>query len=162
MKIEKRQTDHLAVQVDVKNLRVVRGFVVKCLGDCNVATEMLENRICLAVDEAFTNVIRHGRPGETQGKVDIYIDVDAEKFSARLVGLGDAFDHERIGLSIDILRQMKDKVKGGLGVYIIRRVMDEVEYRFPDGGKSELRLTKYFNTDNNVEAEERSTTCPTT
>ena len=92
----------------------------------------------LAVDEAVTNVIRHGygsaddrpiwvrlRPTDVDGNAGVTIVVDDQA--------------KQVEPEIIRGRDLKDVRPGGLGVHIIREVMDDVAYtKRPEGG---MRLT---------------------
>lgn len=93
----------------------------------------------LAVEEAVTNVIMHGyagNPGQialtcrtTHGLVEVQIEDTAPQFNP---------------LSIpqpDIDGDIEERKIGGLGVFLIQQVMDEVIYRYEDG-KNILVLIK--------------------
>ncbi len=93
----------------------------------------------LAVEEAITNVIVHGyakSPGKivisihmTQGLAEIQIEDNAPPFDP---------------LSIpepDISVEIDERKIGGLGVFLIRQVMDDIMYRYEDG-KNILVLVK--------------------
>jgi serine/threonine-protein kinase RsbW len=93
----------------------------------------------LAVEEAITNVIMHGyagKPGQivltcrgTHALVEVQIEDSAPPFNP---------------LSIpqpDIEGDIDDRKIGGLGVFLIRQVMDEIVYRYEDG-KNILVLVK--------------------
>jgi serine/threonine-protein kinase RsbW len=93
----------------------------------------------LAVEEAITNVIVHGYKtpdGEivislraTPGRVDVQITDTAPRFDP---------------LSLpepDLEGDVEDRQIGGLGVYLIRQVMNEISYRY-EGNRNILVLTK--------------------
>ncbi|MHB8163538.1 MAG: ATP-binding protein [Methanoregula sp.] len=93
----------------------------------------------LAVEEAITNVIVHGYakgPGTivischtTRGIAEIQIEDSAPPFNP---------------LSIpepDISVEIEERQIGGLGVFLIRQVMDEISYRY-ENGKNILVLVK--------------------
>lgn len=97
--------------------------------------------IVLAIDEALTNVIRHGYEGQGGQPIEIELDrVDREG---------------RVGIQITICdcgrqvdpgtiagRDLKDIRPGGLGTHIIRSVMDEVEYSQREPIGMQLRMIK--------------------
>lgn len=93
----------------------------------------------LAVEEAVTNVIMHGyagNPGQialtcrtTHGLVEVQIEDNAPQFNPLSIPLP------------DIEGDIEDRKIGGLGVFLIQQVMDEVIYRYEDG-KNILVLIK--------------------
>ena len=102
------------------------------------------SQIALAVDEALCNIIRHGYDKAADKPIWISIwplnESDEENAGGIRIVLEDRAKHidpEQIrGRELDDIRP------GGLGVYIIRNVMDEVIFEKRDGGGMRLTLTK--------------------
>jgi anti-sigma regulatory factor (Ser/Thr protein kinase) len=100
------------------------------------------DQLVLATDEALTNVIKHGYDGDPAGQIVMML---RPLRSAGKPGL-DVVILDR-GKSIDPAaicgRDLADIRPGGLGVHIIRSVMDKVQYRRRAGGGMLLRMVKY-------------------
>jgi serine/threonine-protein kinase RsbW len=93
----------------------------------------------LAVEEAITNVIVHGyrQPG---GKIVVSCTADTRRVEVRIADNAPPFDP----LSLpepDLDGNVEDRKIGGLGVYLIRQVMDGISYQY-EGGKNILVLIK--------------------
>jgi anti-sigma regulatory factor (Ser/Thr protein kinase) len=99
------------------------------------------NRVQLAAEEVLVNVISYAYPDEN-GDIEITYDVsEDEGLVIEIVDCGVPFDP----LSIpepDIEAPMEDRKIGGLGIYIMRSIMDEVNYR-RQGDRNILTLTKH-------------------
>ena len=98
------------------------------------------NGLLLAIEEACTNVVRHAYlygPGTIRIKVTLY--PGRVKFS--IFDKGRAFDYDHSDTP-DLDRYIKTGRKGGLGLYLIRKMMDNVEYHSRDG-ENELRMEKF-------------------
>ncbi len=97
----------------------------------------------LAVDEALTNVIRHGYQGATGQP--IYVTVDA--LADRPTGVGVQIRIRDFGRQVPLDkicgRDLEDIRPGGLGVHIIKSVMDFSEYRHISDGGTELVMRRY-------------------
>ncbi len=98
--------------------------------------------IVLALDEAVTNIIRHGYDGASGRKILMdaaMVDSPAreEQLEVRLRDFGRQVDPAEIRG-----RQLADVRPGGLGVHIMRAMMSEVEYRHADGGGMLVILRK--------------------
>ena len=98
-------------------------------------------RMVLAIDEAITNVIKHAYEGRRDQVVEVCLTRVAEK------GLeGIQFDIRDFGKQVDpetiCGRDLTDVRPGGLGVHIIRSVMDRVVYTPAEGGGMRLRMIK--------------------
>ena len=124
-------------------LAVARSAVRKVVELTGLA-EQQADAVILALDEALTNVIRHSYGGPCNEQIIVTMrrrhagkdSTDALEFIVR--DFGKQVDPETIkGRDLDEVRP------GGLGVHIIRSVMDEVEYSCPLDGGMKLRMVKY-------------------
>jgi anti-sigma regulatory factor (Ser/Thr protein kinase) len=85
----------------------------------------------LAVEELFTNIVRHGRPGG--GDVSIRVDVSGNELVIEIVD-DDARPFDITAApQVDVSRPLEERREGGLGIHLIRRVMDYVNYEYSDG-----------------------------
>lgn len=96
--------------------------------------------IRLAVDEAYTNIIKHAYKNDERKSVDIELGYNSKEFWISLLDTGDAFDPSDYSKP-DVRQKIKEKKRGGVGVYLIKRLMDQVEYH-TEGSVNEIRMTK--------------------
>ncbi len=111
------RTELLKMVVDLANhIAIINQFSSKESG-----------KIALAIDEAITNVIKHSYRGvmDEDIKLEFYSAPDGMKIKIIFTGVPPVFS--RVG--VDLGQLIKDKRKGGLGVELIRRIMDSVEYQ---------------------------------
>jgi anti-sigma regulatory factor (Ser/Thr protein kinase) len=97
-------------------------------------------QISLAVDEALCNVINHGYQKRADGRIWINLwggDEEAPSLTIIIEDLARQIDPETIRS-----RDLDDIRPGGLGVYIIREIMDEVRYEKREGGGMQLTMHK--------------------
>lgn len=94
-------------------------------------------RICLAVDEAICNVIRHGYDESPDGRITLTLTRLEKENPELLIEVLDRAKHA----DLDTIRSRNlDEVRpGGLGVHIINEIMESVEYSHREGGG--MRLT---------------------
>jgi len=84
------------------------------------------NRISLAVDEAVTNVIKHSFAKSENEKLTVEYRIIPAGLRIRILFFGTP---PEIGTElVDLQKMIKHKKKGGLGVEMMRRIMDEVHY----------------------------------
>jgi len=95
----------------------------------------------LAADEACTNVIEHAYEGHPGHTVIITIVVAPDRFVIRVRDTGKPFDRSSY-VEPNLEHLTKEGKDGGLGVHIIRRLMDHVEYR-EHNGVNEIYLVKH-------------------
>jgi len=130
--------EELKVPAEVDYLGDLRDFVTK-VGRKFGVSESIINAFKLAIDEAGTNIIRHAYR-DWQGFITLRMIVREQTVTISLIDQGHAFD-PRNAKDPDLQRYVDIGKKGGLGVFIIRRVIDDIDYRKTEEG-NELRLTK--------------------
>ncbi|MCC6465626.1 MAG: ATP-binding protein [Planctomycetes bacterium] len=143
---ESRLTDRLEVAAHTRNLALVREFLHNAIKRSALPPSDA-NKVVLAVDEAVANTMQHGYEGKEPGTVEVIVDADSERFTVRIRDSGHSFDTaagsvEKV--TMDLQKHVAAGNKRGLGLFIMRRVMDEVSYRSREGERNELTLTKYI------------------
>jgi anti-sigma regulatory factor (Ser/Thr protein kinase) len=92
------------------------------------------------VDEAVTNTIAHGYQGE-QGAVEVEVSRAGEDLVIRIRDEAPLFD-PTIVPAPDVTLPLEQRLPGGLGIYFIRQIMDEMTHRVTPQGGNELILVK--------------------
>lgn len=107
--------------------------------------EITAGQVSLAIDEALCNIINHGYKRRTDGRIWLHVWAIEEPPGTMVVSIEDraeAVDPETIrGRDLDEIRP------GGLGVYIMREVMDVVHYEQREGGGMRLVMRKKIDPD---------------
>jgi len=138
----KTQRYKLKIPSITENLQMIREFVLKIAAKAGFNEETQE-QIALAVDEACTNVIKHAHHHDARRLMDIQIRTDANKMKITITDKGRGFDITKLK-DPDIEKFIKESRHGGLGIYLIKTLMDEVDYEFKPGVKNQVQLTKYL------------------
>jgi serine/threonine-protein kinase RsbW len=128
----------LSVPAEEGQLSRVRDFVAEVCDEAGF-TPRETNNTKLAVDEACTNIIKHAYVGKS-GEIEIRASVNNGKVEFALIDEGENFDFAAVQ-DPDLDQYVETGKKGGLGVFLINRLMDGVEYRSGVQG-NELVLTK--------------------
>jgi serine/threonine-protein kinase RsbW len=100
----------------------------------------------LAVDEACSNIIRHAYGGDSTGVFDVLIRIDDGVCEIQLTDYGEPYDPQDIP-SPTMGNTIEEAQPGGLGLYLIRSVMDEVSYT-PGLQGNQLVMVKRRSPDN--------------
>ncbi|MBI3097855.1 MAG: ATP-binding protein [Planctomycetes bacterium] len=132
----------LRVACDTIELQRVRRFITEMSRTYAVPVEV-ENRIILAVDEAVANIIEHGGQAKATDWIDIEIEVEPGSFTVVIRDFSQPFDPRRAP-EVDIRSHVQAGKRKGLGIFLLQRIMDRIDYKSTDGGANELRLTKTF------------------
>jgi len=132
----------LKVKSTTDNLSRIRDFIHKTAIECKLKKEMI-GEIILAVDEACTNVIKHAYKYSPEGEIDINIKCRNNKFFVVITDKGEKFDVTVIP-EPDLEEYHKEKRVGGLGIFLMRKLMDEVKYSHLSGNRNRVTLVKYL------------------
>lgn len=100
--------------------------------------------LILAVDEAASSVVRYARYKGYRNDLTLTVDIDDVRFKATLVDSLNVFDLAN-GLNETQLAQKLAKEKGfTLGIFLIRRIMDEITYVYRKGFQNELEMIRFL------------------
>lgn len=98
-------------------------------------------QVQLAVDEACSNIIEHAYGGEGQGVIECTWRIQGEGLTVVLRDYGRSFDPESVP-DPHLEAGLAERTGGGLGLYFIRQIMDEVRFEFNSEGGNILTLVK--------------------
>ena len=97
-------------------------------------------KLNLAIEEAVVNVMSYAYPAGTKGDVDIDAEADDEQLKFVISDSGTPFDPTQKG-EVDTTLSAEERCIGGLGIHLIRQIMDTINYERVDG-KNVLTLRK--------------------
>jgi len=126
------------------DLDQVRDFVGQAAEASGLDPEAVY-QVQLAVDEAFTNIVEHAYGGECDKEILCTCQILANGLSITLRDCGQAFDPTRVP-DPDLEADLEERRIGGLGLFFIHQMMDEVEFAFTseNGQKCNvLKMVKY-------------------
>ena len=130
----------LQVPSSTENLALIREFV----GTTASQAGFSENEVAkleLAVDEACANVIEHAYGHDVSKEVVVRVRLDDEFLKIDIEDTGNGFDPNSINQ--EELEQLINKRKtGGLGMRLMKTLMDEVRYEIEPGKKNALYMMK--------------------
>ena len=98
-------------------------------------------QVRLAVDEACSNIIEHAYGGEGRGVIECSHQVQDGALTIVLRDYGRPFDPKTVPQP-DLEADLEDRGEGGLGLYFIRQIMDEVTFEFDQVTGNVLTLVK--------------------
>jgi anti-sigma regulatory factor (Ser/Thr protein kinase) len=133
----------LVVTNDLATLSQVRDLVANSVRKGGFSPLYL-NRLQIAVDEAVTNIIEHGYEGRPRGTgaIQISASVSPDEFRILIVDQGSSFDPAAL-TDIDIETHVRAGHGGGLGVFLMRKIMDVIDYQYETGRRNRLLLVKF-------------------
>ncbi len=130
--------EQLVVPAHIDYLADIRDFVAK-VGQKYGFSKQVINAFKLSIDEATTNIIKHAYR-DWEGSITVRAIVKRNSLTFVLIDQGKYFDPRRVKPP-DLKRYVSIGKKGGLGIFIMRRLLDSIDYRKTEEG-NELRLTK--------------------
>lgn len=98
-------------------------------------------QVQLAVDEAATNIIQHGYSEGGEGVIELTWRIEGPDFVVSLHDYGRSFNPDDVPAP-DIHSPLEERQAGGLGIYLMTRLMDSVRYDFDDRRGNHLTMTK--------------------
>lgn len=128
-------------QATTKSLKEVRKFFSSIARRLPIHHDLFDQMV-LAVDEAATNIIKHSLGLNDKQLFTIEIELEENSISIRLMDNGQPFDPQKIPVP-DIEESIHKKKRGGLGIYLMRQIMDSVNYYQKDSSNV-TELIKYF------------------
>ena len=122
-------------------LNAIREFAAQAARDAGMddsATYAVE----LCMDEACTNVIEHAYEGKEGGEIECTCDSDDKDLTIIIHDHGKSFDPSTIAIP-DLDADLDARPVGGLGVYLMKKLMDEVEFEPMGEAGNVLTMVKH-------------------
>lgn len=141
MKKARKQKFKLKISSVTENLEIIREFINNIAQKAGFNEESVD-QIELAVDEACTNVIKHAYKYSTSRMLDISVFLDPEKIEIIIMDKGAGFNPDKLQIP-DLEKYMHSAKSGGLGIHLMRTLMDEVNFSINPGKKNQVSLVKY-------------------
>jgi serine/threonine-protein kinase RsbW len=135
-------TETIHIESRTERLIAVREFVSDAARAFGFTDEEV-SKIALAVDEACTNVIKHAYRFDPSQTIQVSVKTDDGTFQIAIRDTGVQFNPTEVRPP-DMKEYFSHYRRGGLGVYLMKSLMDKVEYDIAPGKMNEVRLTKYL------------------
>ena len=98
-------------------------------------------QIQVSVDEACANVVEHAYAGMEPGNMEVSCFLDERAFVVRVRDWGRSFAPDEVA-EPNVHVSLEERSTGGLGLFLIREFMDQVQYSFDAERGNELLMTK--------------------
>ncbi|MBR2151285.1 MAG: ATP-binding protein [Prevotella sp.] len=137
--------DHLAIEHeltlpnDIDTIPQLSEFI-ECMAEEAGLDMAFTMSLNLAIEEAVVNVMTYAYPEGTTGMVNILMKVDGQQFTCILKDSGTPFD-PTLTPEADTSLSAEERPIGGLGIHLVRQIMDNVSYEYSKG-QNVLTLTK--------------------
>jgi serine/threonine-protein kinase RsbW len=118
----------------------IRDYVGKIARESGFGDKDVYN-IQLATDEAASNIIEHAYENRSDGVLELSCSVQGNTIEIVLTDHGETFDPSEIPLP-DLKADLSDRKIGGLGIFLMRKLMDEVHYESRADKSNTLTMIK--------------------
>lgn len=130
-RFESTLTETLLIKNDIHDVSKFSTFMKSVMEKLNIE-KALARQLRLAVEEAVVNVINYAYPAGQEGNIEIRIMSDGGTLKTIIIDSGVAFDptaKEKADTSLSV----EDRQIGGLGILLVRELMDAINYERADG-----------------------------
>ena len=124
---------------DISEIARLNEFVEEIGNDFSLSPEVVFN-LNLVLEEAVVNIINYAYPKEEHEKIYLSAKLHNDSIILVLTDTGKEFDPTMVP-DTDITLSADERPIGGLGIFLIRQIMNEVKYERIDG-KNVLTLEK--------------------
>ncbi len=129
----------LCMSNDIEELNKLEPFLNGIFEREHLDMSMLP-QIDLALEEAVTNIIMYAYPEGEKGTAELTVEVADGQISATLIDSGTPFNPlQQQEANLDV--SLEERKIGGLGIHLIKEIMDVVEYAYEDG-RNVLKMKK--------------------
>jgi len=133
---------NLSIKTEKQNLKKVRVFLEKVFKDLKVS-DIEANQLILVVDEILANLMIHSAKNSEKKDIDLTLTEEGGEITFEIYDYNspyfDLTQHEDANLQ----ELVKQKRKGGMGLTLVKNIMDEVEVYYEDNTNI-WRLQKRF------------------
>ena len=140
---DSRLTETLVLKNDVKEVTKFTAFIKSVTEKLDIE-QSLARQLRLAIEEAVVNVIDYAYPAGQEGTVEVRIMSDGKTLKTIIIDSGVAFD-PTMKENADTSLSAEDRQIGGLGILLVRELMDSINYERTNN-KNILTLTKKYHT----------------
>jgi len=128
----------LKVDTRLENLSVIADFITKTAKKLGVEKDI--HKVQVAIEEACVNIIKYAYGGEG-GIIAISSELQNDDLVITITDKGKPFDHTSIPLP-DLESDIHKREIGGLGIHVMRKLMDNVKYSYDTEKGNQLIMRK--------------------
>ena len=139
----------LEVKANLENLAVMDDFVAESMKQLGMKKDVTL-QVRLAVSEACTNIIQHAYSGESEEPIIILCSMSGNDLVIEIRDWGKPFDPDSVPQP-DTQSELLERKEGGIGIFLLRKMMDDVRYVFRAGRYNELRMIKHIHQEDQEE-----------
>ncbi len=132
----------ITLDSDLRNLSRVREFIAAAAGEAGASLPEI-TKIEISCDEWSANIIEHALEGKERKTFTVECSAAEGRFIVIYEHEGERFNPIEQEI-IDVDDHFSESKERGLGIYIMREMMDEIHYEYIDGRMNRLTIVKYL------------------
>ena len=132
----------LTIEATIENITAVTDFVNGLLEGyhCPMKAQM---QIDIAIDELFGNIAHYAYDPKT-GPATVQVEVQEDPMAVIITFIDHGKPYDPLsGKDPDLTIPLEERKEGGLGVFLVKKVMDDVRYEYKEG-RNILRIKKHI------------------
>jgi serine/threonine-protein kinase RsbW len=129
----------LSLFADRSQLAAIREFVEDVGRKLGLSDQAIYD-VRLAVDEACSNVVGHAYGGQG-GPIEVTLKPVEDGVQVLIHDWGQAFDPAAVPVP-DVKAPLEQRPLGGLGLFLMRQMMDDIEFTFDEKNGNTLKMVK--------------------
>lgn len=140
--MENKMIDEMTVEATIENVRTVTEFVDERLEklDCPLK---VQTQIDVAIDELFSNIALYAYNPET-GPATVRVEIDEDPLAVIITFMDHGKPYDPLTTKEpDVNATLDERQPGGLGVFLVKKTMDDVSYEYKDGHNI-LKIKKHL------------------
>ena len=129
---EEKSVKELTLEATLDNIPEVTAFVDALLEEhgCPMKAQI---QIDVAIDEIFSNIARYAYKG-SKGKATVRVEIEKDPAAVRITFADSGVPYNPLEQDDpDITLSADDRPIGGLGIFVVKKTMDDLRYAYRDG-----------------------------
>ena len=130
----------LTIDATIPNIEIVTAFVNETLEELHCPMKAM-NQIDIAIDELFGNIANYAYHPDV-GSATVCIEIIDNPMAVVITFADNGIPYDPLAKADpDITQSADERAIGGLGIYLVKKSMDEISYEYKDG-KNILKIKK--------------------
>ena len=132
----------MTIEATLENIDKVTEFADAKLREI-LCPEKAIHQINIAIDELFSNIARYAYIPDT-GPATVRVEVEKDPPAVLVTFIDNGRPYDPLsGKDPDVSLPADEREIGGLGIFLVRKMMDDISYEYKDG-KNILRVKRYY------------------
>ncbi|MCR4610267.1 MAG: SpoIIE family protein phosphatase [Lachnospiraceae bacterium] len=129
---EIKKNNEITIDAKVENIDVVQSFIAKEIQGISYSNSAY-TQLCVAIEEMYVNVASYAYP-DGVGEVTLKTETDLAKGIIKITIIDNGIEYNPLAKEDpDVTLPLEERPIGGLGIYLTKRIVDNIAYDYIDG-----------------------------